>query len=136
MGRLGRPGGAARSGHGVGEPNRRRGRVAASPSRAARRRLRTERKPGGGLGEARTVGGGARCRPRPGEEGVRDPVVPDGAPTVSEAVEFMSVHGPYGQFSNFAGFPVEIDGRTWPTAEHYFQAQKFAGAADEEEIRL
>jgi ribA/ribD-fused uncharacterized protein len=55
---------------------------------------------------------------------------------LSDPIEFMSVRGAYGEFSNFARFPVEIDGRTWPTTEHYFQAQKFAGAADDEEIRL
>ena len=27
-------------------------------------------------------------------------------------------------------------GKTWPTSEHYFQAQKFAGTPDEEEVRL
>jgi ribA/ribD-fused uncharacterized protein len=27
-------------------------------------------------------------------------------------------------------------GKVWPTAERYFQAQKYAGSPDEEEIRL
>jgi ribA/ribD-fused uncharacterized protein len=40
---------------------------------------------------------------------------------------FYSTKDAYGEFSNFAAFPIEIDGRTWPTSEHYFQAQKFAG---------
>ena len=31
---------------------------------------------------------------------------------------------PYGCFSNFFAAPVEIDGKTWPTTEHYFQAMK------------
>jgi N-glycosidase YbiA len=26
-------------------------------------------------------------------------------------------------------------GKTWPTSEHYFQAQKFAGTPDEQEVR-
>ncbi|MBW6099577.1 DUF1768 domain-containing protein [Escherichia coli] len=28
-------------------------------------------------------------------------------------------------FSNFAARPIKVDGKTWPTSEHYFQAQKF-----------
>jgi N-glycosidase YbiA len=40
-------------------------------------------------------------------------------------VYFYRVADAYGSFSNFSRHPVEIDGRTWPTAEHYFQAQKF-----------
>lgn len=31
----------------------------------------------------------------------------------------------YGEFSNFAAYPIRLDGKTWPTTEHYFQAQKF-----------
>ncbi len=34
---------------------------------------------------------------------------------------------PYGCFSNFSRHGIEIDGVWWPTVEHYFQAQKFAG---------
>src|SRR6266581_6929432 len=48
---------------------------------------------------------------------------------------FYSTQGAYGEFSNFAAFPIEIDGQTWPTSEHYFQAQKFAGTEYEEAIR-
>ncbi len=36
---------------------------------------------------------------------------------------------PYGCFSNFSAHSFELDGQTWPTSEHYFQAQKFAGTA-------
>ncbi len=50
-------------------------------------------------------------------------------------VLFYSTKDAYGEFSNFAAFPIEIDGRTWPTSEHYFQAQKFAGTEHEELIR-
>ena len=42
----------------------------------------------------------------------------------------------YGCFSNFAPYAIEIDGRVWPTVEHYFQAQKFTRTVDEELIRL
>jgi ribA/ribD-fused uncharacterized protein len=31
----------------------------------------------------------------------------------------------FGEFSNFYPSPIELDGYTWPTTEHYFQAQKF-----------
>lgn len=32
---------------------------------------------------------------------------------------------PYGEFSNFSPHPITLDGQTWATSEHYFQAQKF-----------
>ena len=31
--------------------------------------------------------------------------------------------------------PIEIDGKIWPTSEHYFQAMKFAGTPHEDEVR-
>ena len=34
---------------------------------------------------------------------------------------------PYGCFSNFSDHGFDLDGVWWPTSEHYFQAQKFAG---------
>ncbi|MBN1966275.1 MAG: NADAR family protein [Anaerolineae bacterium] len=34
---------------------------------------------------------------------------------------------PYGCFSNFSRHGFHLDGTWWPTSEHYFQAQKFAG---------
>jgi ribA/ribD-fused uncharacterized protein len=49
---------------------------------------------------------------------------------------FYRVNEPYGEFSNFSAHPFTLNGRNWPTSEHYFQAQKFAGTAHEEEIRL
>jgi ribA/ribD-fused uncharacterized protein len=42
----------------------------------------------------------------------------------------------YGFLSNFASFPVNLDGKTWPSTEHYFQAQKFAGRDEEEQVRM
>src|SRR5579859_6398932 len=45
-------------------------------------------------------------------------------------------HKPYGCFSNFSAHGFELDGAWWPTSEHYFQAQKFAGAPQHmEEVR-
>ena len=52
------------------------------------------------------------------------------------AIEFYSTKGDYGAFSNFSAHGFELDGRWWPTSEHYFQAQKFAGTEFEEEILL
>src|SRR5947209_4099354 len=51
-------------------------------------------------------------------------------------INFYGVGDDYGGFSNFAPYPITLKGKTWPTSEHYFQAQKFAGTADEEEVRL
>lgn len=50
-------------------------------------------------------------------------------------IRFYATGDEYGEFSNFAAFPIRIEGRMWPTSEHYFQAQKFAGTAHEEELR-
>ncbi len=53
------------------------------------------------------------------------------------AVYFYSTREqPYGCFSNFSAHGFELDGRWWPTSEHYFQAQKFVGTPHEEAIRL
>lgn len=43
----------------------------------------------------------------------------------AEILDFYSVRSPYGEFSNFALFPIIIDDVIWPTSEHYYQAQKF-----------
>lgn len=50
-------------------------------------------------------------------------------------IEFYRTKDKYGYLSNFAKFPVKIDGFIWPTTEHYFQAQKFVGTKYETEIR-
>lgn len=42
---------------------------------------------------------------------------------------------PYGCFSNFSPHGFELDGAWWPTSEHYFQAQKFAGTPHADQIR-
>lgn len=56
-------------------------------------------------------------------------------PTPPVVIQFYSTTGEYGCFSNFSRHPVFLKGKRWPTSEHYFQAQKFAGEPDEEEIR-
>ncbi len=54
---------------------------------------------------------------------------------MTEVINFYYLGEAYGQFSNFASYPIELDGRTWPTSEHYFQAQKFVGTEHQEDIR-
>jgi ribA/ribD-fused uncharacterized protein len=50
-------------------------------------------------------------------------------------IYFYSTRGEYGAFTNFARHGFELDGKYWPTSEHYFQAQKFAGTDYAEQIR-
>lgn len=51
------------------------------------------------------------------------------------AIYFYSTQGEHGCFSNFSRHRFELDGLVWPTSEHYFQAQKFAGTPYAEQIR-
>jgi len=55
---------------------------------------------------------------------------------MADVIHFYAVSADYGCFSNFSAHAVNLKGKVWPTSEHYFQAQKFAGQPDEEEIRL
>ncbi|AUX39714.1 hypothetical protein SOCE26_011090 [Sorangium cellulosum] len=50
-------------------------------------------------------------------------------------IHFYRAGDAYGVFSNFSRHPVTLKGKSWPTSEHYFQAQKFPGTDHEEEIR-
>lgn len=54
---------------------------------------------------------------------------------MSGRIEFYEVSGTYGAFSNFSPHEIELDGKVWPTVEHWFQARKFEGSALEERIR-
>jgi N-glycosidase YbiA len=56
----------------------------------------------------------------------------DGQPKV---IPFYKVSDDYGFMSNFSPHPIELDGKTWPTSEHYFQAQKFTDDSYREVIR-
>ncbi len=47
--------------------------------------------------------------------------------TQTMAIRFYSVTGDYGAFSNFAAYAFKLGGHTWPTSEHFFQANKFPG---------
>lgn len=54
---------------------------------------------------------------------------------MTTVINFYRVSDEYGEFSNFADYPIMLDGKRWPTTEHYFQAQKFADPAYREKIR-
>lgn len=51
-------------------------------------------------------------------------------------IRFYSTLDPYGEFSNFAQYPILLDKKRWPTSEHYFQAQKFLDPKVRESIRI
>lgn len=53
----------------------------------------------------------------------------------SDRILFYRVGDDYGCFSNFSKHPIVMGGKEWPTSEHYFQGQKFAGTEHEEEVR-
>lgn len=50
-------------------------------------------------------------------------------------INFYSVSDEYGEFSNFAAFPIRLKKKRWLTSEHYFQAQKFKDPLHQERIR-
>ena len=50
-------------------------------------------------------------------------------------IKFFSKSETHHEFSNFARFPIEIDGVVWPSTEHYYQAQKFTDLELQEKIR-
>ncbi|MEM7727158.1 MAG: NADAR family protein [Cyanobacteria bacterium P01_A01_bin.45] len=46
-------------------------------------------------------------------------------------IYFYKACDAYGCFSNFSPHQIVIDGTSWQTVEHYYQAQKFIGSKDE-----
>ena len=52
------------------------------------------------------------------------------------AIYFYKQYGPLGYLANYSDHGFVKDGKYWPTAEHYFQAQKFFDEAIQERIRL
>ncbi|MBI9044188.1 MAG: NADAR family protein [Anaerolineaceae bacterium] len=52
-------------------------------------------------------------------------------------IHFYHEFEPFGEFSNFyLDHPIELDGLSWPTSEHYYQAMKFPNHPEiREEIR-
>lgn len=54
----------------------------------------------------------------------------------SGAIYFYTSGQPYYEFTNFqTGYPINLDGKQWPTTEHYYQAQKFTNKQLQEQIR-
>ncbi len=56
------------------------------------------------------------------EEGIKD-------------ILFYHSDQPHGALSNFSDHAIFLEQKIWPTTEHYYQAQKFAGTDREEAIR-
>lgn len=53
-----------------------------------------------------------------------------------EPVFFYAGDNEFHCFSNFYRCNIEVDGKKWPTTEHYFQAMKANSEPDQEDIRL
>jgi hypothetical protein len=74
-----------------------------------------------------------------GEEGIPHYKVYPKTPVVTyqeDILDFYSVKESYGEFSNFALFPIVIEGVMWPSSEHYYQAQKFIDPLLKERVRM
>ena len=54
--------------------------------------------------------------------------------TKPNPILFYKTNEPYGCFANFSRHGITLDGKYWPTTEHYFQAQKFAGTSHEKVV--
>ena len=54
---------------------------------------------------------------------------------MADPIRFYSTGDEYGEFSNFAAYPIKMGKKVWPTSEHYFQAMKFKDKAEQERIR-
>ncbi len=52
-----------------------------------------------------------------------------------DTIYFYGTADDHGYMSNFAAYPITLDGAVWPTTEHYFQAMKFVGTEHEAHIR-
>jgi N-glycosidase YbiA len=51
-------------------------------------------------------------------------------------IDFYDAWNPYGEFSNFALFPISLEGKWWPTSEHYYQAHKYTDPKLQEWVRI
>lgn len=54
---------------------------------------------------------------------------------MSGKIMFYSSTKEYFEFSNFYRSQIYLDGRVWPTVEHYYQAQKTTDPVEQERIR-
>ena len=50
-------------------------------------------------------------------------------------LNFYSTKEAYGEFSNFALYPIVVDGINWPSSEHYYQAHKYIDPDLMEKVR-
>ncbi len=50
-------------------------------------------------------------------------------------IRFYRSTDPYYELTNHSAHPISLDGLTYPTIEHFYQAQKFIGTSYAEEIR-
>ncbi len=50
-------------------------------------------------------------------------------------LDFYSTKDPYGEFSNFALFPIVVENIVWPSSEHFYQAHKYTDPELMERIR-
>ena len=55
--------------------------------------------------------------------------------SADRAIRFYGVTSPFGVFSNFWCAPVRLQGTTYPSVEHWFQSQKFAGSPHADTVR-
>jgi ribA/ribD-fused uncharacterized protein len=53
-----------------------------------------------------------------------------------KTIKFYSISDQFGFFSNFAPYPIFLNGEVWRTVEHYFQANKFQDATIRKKIQL
>ena len=51
-------------------------------------------------------------------------------------IKFWSTVGYWGCFSNFSRHPITVNGKLYPTTEHFYQAMKMADPVDGEKVRL
>lgn len=57
-------------------------------------------------------------------------------PDLDEDSVFVHRADPKEQFGVFSANPFELDGKTWPTVEHYFQAMKFVDTNPEQSEKI
>ncbi|KAF9116528.1 hypothetical protein BGX27_001822 [Mortierella sp. AM989] len=55
---------------------------------------------------------------------------------MKDTLNFYRQNDEYGEFSNFYYSPITLNGKEWPTTEHYFQAQKFAHLDDQNYVEM
>lgn len=57
------------------------------------------------------------------------------ASTAPAEIKFYKRQDPYYEFSNFAAYPIEVEGEKYPTNEHYYQASKFKDAVLHKQVQ-